>query len=140
MDRSGAAILAAIVAGACLSVAACQAWGSSIEEIEAQEFTFLTIDISGDDGHPEALFVGEVGIDEAGCLYGAADGTDYGVIFPEGTEEDPGGGISLPDGVPLPIGEGVELSGGYFDPPVSDDVDCADYPQMFLVNPEQQNS
>ncbi|MGQ7787677.1 hypothetical protein [Nesterenkonia sp. K-15-9-6] len=139
MDRSGAAILAAIVAEVCLSVAACQAWGSSIEEIETQEFTFLTTDTSGDDGRPEARFVGEVGIDEAGCLYGADDGTDYGVIFPEGTEEDPGGGVTLPDGASLPTGEGVELSGGYFDPPVSDAVGCADYPQMFLVNPEQQN-
>ncbi|OSM42413.1 hypothetical protein [Nesterenkonia sp. PF2B19] len=120
-------------------MSACQAWGSSIEEIETQEFTFLTTDTSGDDGPPEGRFVGEVGIDEAGGLYGADDGTDYGVILPEGTEEGPGRGVTLPDGASLPTGEGVELSGGYFDPPVSDAGGCADNPQMFLVNPEQQN-
>lgn len=80
----------------------------------------------------EAQLTGSLEKDGAGCLIvRAADGYDYTLVFPEGTEFD-GESLLLPGSSPLSEGESVALNGARV--PANEGVSmCLNYARLLSV-------
>lgn len=101
----------------------------------ASEAELLIYEVEAGQGSPEALFEGTLAVDEnGGHVYGVLDnGTEFGIIFPDGTEVTrDGAGVKLPGGTVISWNEEVALTGGYTtDPRVA--VPAPGHDEYFLV-------